>query len=468
MPFLLGNRSCLTNHRNSYFFRNGIPHRTKTGMLVACVLSAVAFSASAQTPPAPPASDRLPVRIPESLTLQAAVDIALESNPGLASYRAQADAMEAVPSQAGALPDPRLAFNALNLPTDTFDLDQEAMTQLQVAVSQAVPFPGKRGLRRQAAQYDSNAATVLVDERRVELIGQIRAAWWRLLFLDRALEIVDQNQALMRDFVEIAQTKYKVGGGLQQDVLLAQLELSRLLSRELGLRGMREATQSNLNALLNRPSDSPIVLPQKPASTVLPNLPTEPQLLQMAADDRPLLSVEQQRVDAARSRLDLAKKDFYPDFKLGAGYGFRQGDDPLSGKERSDMLSLTISVNVPLYSKAKQSKTVDQRRGELAARQYTRHDTLRSVQAAVSRNLADYKASRDQAVLFDTAIIPQAQQTVSSMLAGYQVNQVDFLNVVSAQIILYNSQIDYWRALSDAKQALAKLAAAIGSETLYE
>ena len=96
------------------------------------------------------------------------------------------------------------------------------------------------------------------------------------------------------------------------------------------------------------------------------------------------------------------------------------------------------------------------------------HDTLREVEATVARNYADYNAARDQVALLETAIIPQAQQTVSSMLAGYQVNEVDFLNVVNTQITLYNAQIHYWESLSRAKQALARLASAVGEESLYE
>ena len=96
------------------------------------------------------------------------------------------------------------------------------------------------------------------------------------------------------------------------------------------------------------------------------------------------------------------------------------------------------------------------------------HDTLRNVEASVSRHFANYHAARSQTVLLETAIIPQAQLTVSSMLAGYRVNEVDFLNLVSTQITLYNAQINYWESLSKAKQALAMLASAIGEDALYE
>ena len=104
----------------------------------------------------------------------------------------------------------------------------------------------------------------------------------------------------------------------------------------------------------------------------------------------------------------------------------------------------------------------------MSQRQFSLNDTLRSIQSTVSSHRADYEAAREQVSLLETAIIPQAQQTVASMLAGYQVNEVDFLNVVNSQITLYNSQINYWEALSTAKAALAQLAAAAGMEVLYE
>ncbi|MDH3510584.1 MAG: TolC family protein [Gammaproteobacteria bacterium] len=403
----------------------------------------------------------------QMLTLRDAVEIALTDNQRLAELRFLAEALGAVPLQAGALPDPALGLNALNFPTDTFDRDQEPMTQLQVTLSQTFPFPGKRGLKREAAQYEAAAAMAQVLDTQLQIAADVRSIWWELLYLDRALLIVDQNRSLMRDFVEIAQIKYKVGSGLQQDVLLAQLELSRLVNRELPLQGMRSASEAVLNALLNLPATQAIRLPQEPQNESLPELPGKAQLLKTALETRPLLDVQREMTEAARIRLDLAKKDYYPDFKLGAGYGFRDGDDPVRG-ERADFASIMFSVNVPIYFKSKQSKAVDQRSSEYFRRKHAFNETLRSVQSAVSRNLAQYQASRDQVALYGTAIIPQAQQTVSAMLSAYQVNEVDFLNVLNAQITLYNAQISYWEAMSKARQSLAKLAASVGSEKLYE
>ena len=434
-------------------------HYARTLSIYVCVWLVLPVTAAAQSVDAQYSSE---------VELGQAVTLALDHNLELASIRARSDGIRAASSYAGALPDPTLSLNAMNMPTDTFNLDQEPMTQMQVALSQKFPFPGKRKLRRESVEHRASASDQMGLERRSGIIGEVRIAWWQLMSLDRALQIVEQNKDLMRDFVQIAQTKYRVGNGLQQDVLLAQLELSRLLDRELRLQGTRRSSRARLNSLMNRPTDWSLDLPDSPKNKELPELPSERQLLQRAETGRALIDVQRDLVASANASLELARKDRWPDFKLGIGYGFRQGYDPLRSTGRSDLLSVMLSVNVPLYSRSKQSKAVEQSAYEVSRQTLVMRDTLRGVETAVSENLANYLSAREQVLLLETAIIPQAQQTVSSMLAGYQVNQVDFLNLVNTQITLYNAQINYWESLSTAKQALAKLASAIGVETLYE
>ena len=178
---------------------------------------------------------------PGHLTVDQAVQTALAANPHLAAVAARAEALQTVPSQARTLPDPVLGLNAMNLPVDSFNLHQEPMTQIQLTFSQMIPYPGKRQLMADAAGFEAEAGLAHAEDVRLELSGQVRAAWWRLFQHDRALEIVGQNTRLMRDVIQIAQARYEVGDGLQQDVLLAQLELSRLLERE--MRPERHAVQ---------------------------------------------------------------------------------------------------------------------------------------------------------------------------------------------------------------------------------
>ena len=402
----------------------------------------------------------------ETLSLEQAVQQAVQENPGLAGKRAHAQAIGELPAQAGALPDPRLSFGAVNVPVDTYNLDQEPMTQLQIGLSQEFPFFGKRKLREQTAIHEAQAAAHEVDEARLKLIRDVKRIWWELFFLDRSLEIVQRNRTLLKQFVNIAETKYKVGRGLQQDVLLAQLELSGLMDTEIRLQGRRRGQEAGLNSLLNRPPEIAISLPGTP-SEQLPEPIPEAKLQQMAVDARPLIQARHGLVKAARKRLDLARKEYKPNLTVGAAYGFRDGTNA-DGSERPDFATLRLSLNLPLYKGVKQDKRLAQRAHELTEQDLVLQDTRQKVMAEISQYQAKYIQSRSQAELFKFGIIPQASQTVASMLAAYQVNKVDFLNLVRTQLTLYNYEIQYWQALSEANQALAALTAAVGKEEIYE
>ncbi|MEH6468880.1 MAG: TolC family protein [Porticoccus sp.] len=402
------------------------------------------------------------------LSIRTAVDIAIRDNPNLAEMQARYEALADVPSQVGALPDPMVNMNAMNFPTDTFDRSQEPMTQLQIGFSQEIPFPGKLGLKEEAAEYDAQAAGHSVDEVRLQLIKNVKSKWWQLYYLDRALETVEINQSLLRQFITVAKTKYETGMGLQQDVLLSQLELSKLMDQDIQLQAIRRNQAIQLNILMGRPASNELILPGQ-VSKEMPSLVSEDEMYLKAELMRPLLRQMEVQVDAAQSRLDLAKRDYYPDFKLGMTYGDRTGDNPLPrGGARSDFVSVMVGVKIPLYAGRKQSKAVSQKNSELQKNRYALLDEKGVVMGAISSAVTDYHRAKQQLSLFGSGIVPQAQQTVESMLAGYQVSEVDFLNLVRSQITLFNYQLQYWKALSDAKQALARLEAAVGEESIYE
>ncbi|MCK9607984.1 transporter [Methylomonas lenta] len=399
------------------------------------------------------------------LTLEAATQKVTQDNPDLAQMLARAQAMAAIPSQEGSLPDPQISFNAMSLPVDNFNTRQVDMTQMSFGLSQAIPFPGKLALKEQAANYEAEAANLNADEVRLRLISDVKTLWWQVFYLDRALEIVASNHSLLHQFVDIARTKYEVGEGLQQDVLLAQLELSKLLDQKIGLTGLRRSTVARLNALLDQPANHPVQV-SATLPLQLPEIKTENQLYQQAETARPLLASERQALNAAQTRLDFAHKDLLPDFNIEAAYGARSNMP--DGTRRSDLLSLGVSMNVPIFAGSKQEKAIDQRTSELLQQRYTLQDKWNNVRAQISQTHSDYQRAQQQFVLFDTGIIPQARQTVASMLAGYQVNKVDFLNLVRSQITLFEYETQYWKAFTEAQQALAQLSADVGEDAIYE
>lgn len=429
-------------------------------LLGLAALLCASITASAEAPHSATYSDYL--------TPAKAQAIALRDNPSLAKMQARYEALAQIPSQTGALPDPVVSFNALNLPTDSFDLEQEAMTQMQVGISQKFPFPGKLSLREEAAEFEAKAAKYSVDEMRLRLSSNVSTKWWQIYYLDRALETVESNLNLLRQFVQVAQKKYEVGDGLQQDVLLAQLELSKLLDKQIQISALRRNQAIQLNLLMSIPGNREVVLPDKVPNT-RPEIADEEILYARARVSSPLLMEKRQKHEAAQSRLSLAQRDYYPDFKLGVAYGNRRGDNPppINGS-RSDFLSVRVGIEIPLYAGRKQSKAVKQRSWELAQRRYAVLDTRNAIQGDISTAVTDYQRARERYSLFETGIVPQARQTVQSMMAGYKVSQVDFLNLVRSQITLFNNELQYWKALTQAQQALARLQAAVGEESIYE
>jgi len=398
------------------------------------------------------------------LTFDQAIELALTGNPGLAEIRARAEAMAAVPSQEGTLPDPTLRFGALYLPTSSFNLHQDDFTMMEVGVSQEIPFPGKLALREKIAEQEALAAADSVDEARLRLVREVKQSWWRLFYYDRALNLLDESEHFFQQLIDIAQAKYKVGKGSQQDVLLAQLELSKLKDEKLNLVIMRHSQNARINALLDRAAETSVQIPAE-AEFKLPVI-VESALQDKALHIRPLFAQHRKMLDAGLAKVDLAQKGFYPDFTVGAYYDARQNTP--SGQSRSDFASVQLSMNVPIYADRKQAKAVDQRQSELLQAQYALHDDHRKIQAEIAAKAVEYQQTKEKLLLLEHEIIPQAQQAVNSLLAGYQVSQTDFTDLLRTQLSFFQYQTQYWQALTNTQQILAELSAEVGEELSHD
>lgn len=394
-------------------------------------------------------------RVSMPLALDDAVAQALSSNTSLQQRRQRAQAATFQVMPAGAPPDPRVSINVANLPVDDPGFGDDPMTQVQIGLAQDVPFPGKLKLRREAAAFDAQSEAIGVEALQSQVVHDVKQYWWQLFYLDRALETLASTHELMRQMVATAQSQYVVGRGLQQDVLQAQLELSKLLEEEIDLAERRRLNEAALAGLLDWPLSSAIELPPVVETTLTP-LPEYTLLMAMAMESRAELQQLQARIDAAESRRDLAQRERYPDFRLAAVYGQRQN--------RSDLASLQFSMSLPLYAKRKQRQLVDHRDAELIAARAELRDLRVRVATQVTQALARYDRARDEMALYEDGIIPQAKQTVDSMLAGYQVNKVNFMQLVRAQAVWHTSQKQFWLAFAKANQALAQMELAVGRE----
>ncbi|PHS37861.1 MAG: transporter [Sulfurovum sp.] len=404
----------------------------------------------------------------QSINVKHATQIALEKNPNLAQIHARYQALKEVPSQVSSLPDPMVSIGSINFPTDTFNRAQEAMTNIQVGFTQDFPYPGKLDLRGEIAEFEATASMYNVEEARLLLADNTTRTWWKLYYLDRALETIDTNQALLRQFTQIAEEKYTTGKGLQQDVLLAQLELSKLTDQEIQVIGLRKNQNIILNLLMGRDPSQNITLGTKKHKKLSSKM-TERKLYALAEEYRPILKREETRLLASGSRLALAEKEFYPDFKVSLSYGDRTGYNPNSFNDpRSDLLSLRVGIKVPLYYKTKQSKAVQQRFIEQQGSSFALENEKLRVMSEISKYYTDYKQTTRQLQLYETGILPQARLTVQSMRTGYQVSKVDFLNLVRSQVTLFNYELLYWKVYTESMQALSGMQAKVGKVKIYE
>ncbi len=398
------------------------------------------------------------------LTLELAVESALTGNPGLAQIKARAEAMAAVPSQEGTLPDPTLRVGALYLPTNSFNLHQDDFTMMEVGVSQELPFPGKLALREAIAEQEALAAADSVDEARLRLVRDVKQSWWRLFYYDRALNLLDEAQGFFQQLIAISQAKYKVGKGTQQDVLLAQLELSKVKQEKLDLFSLRQGQSARINALLDRKPETSVQIPAQ-AEFKLPVI-VESDLQAKAEQVRPLFAQHRKMLDAGLARVNLAQKGFYPDFTVGAFYDVRQSTP--QGASRSDFASVQLSINVPIFADRKQAKAVVQRQSELLQAQYALQDDHHKTLAEIAAKAAEYRQTKEKLKLLEHEIIPQAQQTVNALLAGYQVSQTGFSDLLRTQLSFFQYQTQYWQALTNTQQILAELSAEVGEELSHD
>lgn len=403
----------------------------------------------------------------KELSLEQALAASLTNNPDLAAVQARYDALATIPSQQETLPDPTLSLGAINFPADTLELDQVNMTQMQIGLSQKFPYPGKLSLKGQAATLQSEAALERIDEARLNLVRDIRKSWWNIFYLKKSLETIRANQELLRATVAAARTKYEVGKGLQQDVLLAQLELTRLLDRDLAVANTLVQQTAIITALLGRtPEQGCMSLIQPDDHLDLPHILPLSTIESLALSKSPgILALRKNRA-ASKTRIALARRNYFPDFTVAAAYGLRQ--DTPSGIDRSDLATIKVSMNLPLWTSSKLDQAVAQRTSESRAADHKVQDLQNRILAEIQSTFSRYRSTSKQSELYKTSLIPQAEQTAAAMLKGYQVNKVDFLNVVRAQLALYNYKITYWNYLSGAFKALAGLEAATGTSILED
>ena len=401
-----------------------------------------------------PAEEHKPVE-----DLQALVATALANNPEVKASEARWQAFKNRTVQARSLEDPMLMLKIQNgLVRAPLNFRKEQMTAKVIGIAQQLPFWGKRALKGEIAEKEAESYKWLVAERKLELTRMVKETYYQLYYIDRSLAIVDRNIRILDDFITLAQTRYSVGQGLQQDVFKAQVERSKMLDMRISLQQQRKTGEANLNALLARPAATAVGgiadLEMQPLS-----LNTE-QLEAIAAEKRPLLQSARSTIEKAGAGLRLAKKEYYPDFNVSLEYMQR---DPAMGSDGLDMYGLGLTFNLPVQTSRRQA-AVAESNAEITMATEELNGIKNTIQAGVADLLAQMERRRNLAELYKTGILPQARQSLESSVIGYRVSKVDFLTLLDNTITLFSYEREYYDSIADYQMKRAQLEALVGKE----
>lgn len=387
------------------------------------------------------------------------VETALTNNPELKASEAQWEMFRNRVVQAGALEDPMLMLKLQNfLIRDPLNSGRDPMSQRVIGISQQLPFWGKRDLKTEVAKQEAEALKWQVEERKLELARMVKETYYQIFMTDKDLEIIGKNIRIMDDFIALAETKYSVGQGAQQDVFKAQTERSKMLSMKITLEQRRRTLQATLNTLLFRPAETPV---GSIADFELKPLAWSPeQLRDMAGENRPLLKSVRARIEGGKAGHRLAEKEFFPDVNVSFEYMQR---DPAMADPGYDMYALGFTFNLPVQRARRHAMVRDSSAGIAMA-----EAELNTVNNAINLGIADNLARMEQreklAGLFKTGIIPQAEQSLESATIGYRVSKVDFLTLLDNRLTLYNLEREYYESLAEYQMRLAQLEALVGKE----
>src|SRR6266511_2918933 len=359
---------------------------------------------------------------PGFISLQMLVAEALEQNPEIIAMRRNFDMMRARAPQAKALPEPMLSYGYMGnaTPIPPFDMQKgDPSSGRALSFSQEIPFPGKLAIKGRMANVEAEAE------------------WWNY----------EQTQLNV-----VAEASYAVGKVIQQDVLKARGEISKLTEQLTMLEQRRQVAEARLNSLLFREPETPVGR----AEEIRPRDFTYSlaELNEMALTSYPALKAQRRRIDREQYGVELAKKEFYPDFSVSLTYLNRPG--------MPEMYGVNVGVKIPLYFCQKQRPAVAEATAGAAAEKQRLENTTTLLFLRIKDRYLSATTAQRLVKLYGTTIIPQSALSLESAIAGYEAGLVDFLTLLDNTVTLRNYELSYYEQLSNVEKAIAALEPLVG------
>ncbi len=392
---------------------------------------------------------------PSEIHLPDLVREGLERNPEVQMAARMVEAKHARVPQAGALPDPVLMYGVENegrpVPFET--LGTNGFSDVYVGITQEIPFHGKRGLREKVAGEEASAEEWRYEGIRRRVAAQVAEAYYDLYATHAALGIVDESLKLLDQLTKVARARLAVGQASQQDVIDAEVELSRLEERRSTLERRRATIEANLQRLLFRTAPAPLGRPAPVLRT--PLAATLDELLARAEEESPVVREAETRTSKAERTVDLVRRERLPDFGVKLAYYNRGGLDP--------WYSFGGTLSLPIYAGRKQKQAILEAGADLGAARSTREAVVSEVRFEVTESYFMASTADRLLRLYDEGILKQARLSLDSAIAQYQVGRVDFLTLVSSWMRLLEYNLAYHEQLAEHEKALARLAVHVSS-----
>lgn len=384
------------------------------------------------------------------LPLQLLIDQVQSRNPSIAAaYAAWGSAAQKYP-QAVALDDPM--FQSMIAP-QSFTSSSNVQSSYYLGVSQKIPWAGKRQLRGQQANWEATAASLDMGETNLRLAEAARVAFLDYYLNVRIRELLDSNTKAANDFRNIAKVKYEANQVTQQDVLQADVELAQLEQRQIELDQERDIAIARINTLLHRRADHRLPPPPQSLPTVDDVLPVS-SLRGIAVNQRPELQALSARVQAEQSAVELAYKEFRPDFEVMGRY-----DRFWTDKEQRPQIGL--NMNVPL-NQSRRHAAAQEAMFRVRKMQAELDQARDNIGNEVQSTFVRMRASLNTVKLYEKKILPASTDNQAAALAGYTAGTVDFLRLIEAQRETIELREKYQTAIAELHRRRAELERAVG------
>ncbi len=387
------------------------------------------------------------------LTLVEAEDIALASEPGYSALRESAAALRDRSHAAAELPDPALRVGMANFPVNRGGFTTEGMTQAQIGLRQEFPRGDTRELSAERFLARSRAQEFAAEGRHRETLMAVRVAWLDVYYWTRAAAILDESRPLFADLVEITESLYSVGRKSQHDLLRAELELSRLDDRLIEASRAKQGAQARLSQWIGAAAYR-ATAPHLPGWDAIPAL----SALRSALDAHPRLLAADAEIEARQSVIAIAEEAVKPGWVLDFGYGFRDGVLP-SGEPRSDFVSLSVTVDLPMFGRQRRRSALSAALHERSAARSGRQRLLARLEADLAGEHARWSEHTRRLALYDRSVLQLSEGQAEAAMLAYQSDAGSFSDVLLGYIGSLNTRIDYVRIQTERAKAYAALAA---------